>query len=284
MRIGGPVDLLVEAASEVAVSRAVRVAGEQGVRLEVLGLGSNVLAPDEGLSGIVLRLAGELKRVRRRGHRLSVGGGAVLGQVARRAAVGGLAGLEALAGFPSTVGGAVFMNAGSYGAEICDVLVSVRVVERDGERRRLSVAELEPAYRSTALAQSRAIVVRALFELPPGDPGTLLARIEELNAKRWASLPSGRPTAGSVFKNPNGDFAGRMIEECGLKGRIHGGAAISERHANVIVNRGGARAADVLALMAEAYRRVADRFAVELEPEIVLLGPLRRRWDELRRT
>jgi UDP-N-acetylmuramate dehydrogenase len=174
------------------------------------------------------------------------------------------------------------MNAGCYGTEIRDVLVSARLVERDGRRRRVATAELEPVYRATNLKASRAVVVRALFELAPGDPAALLARIDELNAKRWASLPSGQPNAGSIFKNPPGDYAGRLIEACGMKGERRGGAAISERHANVIVNLGGARAADVLALMAEARRRVADRFGVELVPEVILLGPLAARWAELR--
>jgi UDP-N-acetylmuramate dehydrogenase len=262
--------------------RLVRAVAEEGAPFELLGLGSNVLVPDEGLSGLVLRLTGELKRVRIRGRRVSAGGGAPLPQVARKAAKAGLAGLEALSGFPSTVGGGVFMNAGCYGTEIRDVLRSARLVERDGTRRRVATAELEPTYRATNLSRSRAIVVRALFELTAGDPAALLARIDELNAKRWASLPSGKPNAGSIFKNPPGDYAGRLIEACGLKGERRGGAAISERHANVIVNLDGARAADVLSLMAEARRRVRERFAVELVPEIVLLGPLARRWAELR--
>jgi UDP-N-acetylmuramate dehydrogenase len=282
LRIGGPAELLAEAGSEPAVARIVAAATDEGVRLEVLGLGSNVLLPDEGLSGIVLRLVGDLKRVRIRGLRVSAGGGAALAQVARRAAKVGLGGLEALSGFPSTVGGGVFMNAGCYGTEIRDVLVSARVVERSGARRRMATAELEPSYRATNLEQSRAIVVRALFELRPGDSRALLARIDELNAKRRMALPSGQPNAGSIFKNPPGDYAGRLIEAVGLKGEVRGGAAISERHANVIVNLGGARAADVLTLMAEARRRVAERFGVELQPEVVLLGPLAKRWAELR--
>ena len=282
LRIGGPAELLAEAANEVAVARLLEAAAAEGAPLEVLGLGSNVLLPDEGLEGIVLRLTGELKRVRIRGRRLSAGAGAALPLVARKAAKAGLAGLEALSGFPSTVGGGVFMNAGCYGTEIRDVLVSARLVERDGRRRRVATAELEPVYRATNLKASRAVVVRALFELAPGDPAALLARIDELNAKRWASLPSGQPNAGSIFKNPPGDYAGRLIEACGMKGERRGGAAISERHANVIVNLGGARAADVLALMAEARRRVADRFGVELVPEVILLGPLAARWAELR--
>ncbi len=277
-KIGGPADLLVDAASERAVARTVVAAAEEGAPLEILGLGSNLLVPDEGVRGVVLRLVGDLKRIRIHGRRVSAGAGAPLPLVARRAARAGLAGLEALSGFPSTVGGGVYMNAGCYGTEIRDVLVSARLIERDGTRRRVATAELEPRYRRTRLEDSRALVVRALFELAPGDPAALLARIEELNARRWSALPSGFPNAGSIFKNPEGDFAGRLIEACGLKGHRRGGAAISERHANVIVNLGGARAEDVVDLMLDAGAAVADRAGVELEPEIVLLGSLRARW------
>lgn len=278
-RIGGPAELLVDAASERAVVRVVAAAARKAVPLELFGLGSNILLPDEGVRGIVLRLGGELKRIRIRGGRVSAGGGAPLPLVARRAAKAGLIGLEALSGFPSTVGGGVVMNAGCYGTEIRDVLVSIRTVERSGERRRLAAAALEPSYRSTNLQRTGSIVTRALFDLSPGDPRAALARIDELNAKRRASLPWGQPNAGSIFKNPPGDYAGRLIEACGLKGRRHGGAAISEKHANVIVNVGGAVAADVLALMRAARDAVADRFGIVLEPEVVLIGATRAAWS-----
>ncbi len=170
------------------------------------------------------------------------------------------------------------MNAGSYGTEIRDVLEWATVVERDGRRRRLTTAELEPSYRRTALQGTGAIVTRARFALSPGDREASLARIEELNRRRWASLPAGRPNAGSVFRNPEGDYAGRLIEQCGLKGRRRGGARISPEHGNVIVNEQGASASDVLDLMILARREVGRRFGVELEPELVLTGSLAERW------
>lgn len=278
-RIGGPAQWLVEVPSQRALLAVVRLAATAGVPLHLLGLGSNVLLPDEGLPGIVCRLGGELKRVRVRGALVSAGAGLALPQLARRMAARGLLGLEALSGFPSTVGGAVCMNAGCYGTEIKDVLVAVSVVERDGTARRLPLAALEPAYRSTALQRTGALVTRAVFRLRPGHAAAALARIDELNAKRWASLPSGQPNAGSIFKNPPGDYAGRLIETCGLKGAREGGAEISLKHANVIVNTGGARAEDVLALMLRARDAVAARFGVELRPEVVLVGPLRARWE-----
>jgi UDP-N-acetylmuramate dehydrogenase len=278
LRIGGPAEVWAEIGSEPALVELLAAARDTGLAFHLLGLGSNVLVPDAGLAGVVGRLGGNLARVRIRGRRVSAGGGAVLAQVARRTAKAGLAGLEALSGFPSTVGGAVYMNAGCYGTEIQDVLLSARLVERDGTRRRVAVADLEPVYRATNLERSGAVVTRALFELEPGDPAALLARIEELNARRWASLPSGRPNAGSIFKNPPGDHAGRLIDACGLKGTRAGGAQISPEHANVIVNAGGASAEDVLELMRLARGSVMERFGVELEPEIVLTGPLAAAW------
>jgi UDP-N-acetylmuramate dehydrogenase len=248
----------------------------------MLGQGSNVLVPDEGLRGVVCQLAGELQDVRFEGHRVTAGGAVVLARLARLAAKRGLAGLEALAGFPATVGGAVYMNAGCYGTEIKDVLEHADVVERDGERRRYRVEELEAGYRTNALQRRRALVLAATFRLVPADPAATLARMEELNRRRWASLPSGRPNAGSVFKNPAGDYAGRLIEAAGLKGTRRGGAVISERHGNVIVNEGGTTAHDVLELMALARERVRERFGVELEPELQLLGSRRREWEQLR--
>jgi len=281
-RIGGPAELLVDASSERSLALLVASARELGVPLHLLGLGSNVLFPDAGLRGVVVRLGGGLRRVRIRGHRVSAGAGAALGQVARRTARAGLAGLEALSGFPSTVGGAVYMNAGSYGVEMKDVVRSVRLVTPEGLSKRLPMAALDPAYRATNLRGSGAIVTRALFELRPGEPAALLARIEELNAKRWAALPSGLPNVGSIFRNPPGDYAGRLIESCGLKSTSVGGAQISPKHANVIVNPGGATAADVLALMARARAEVSGRFGVVLEPEVVLAGGLADEWRALR--
>lgn len=277
-RIGGPAELLAEVANERALVAVVRAAAAAGIGFELLGLGSNLLVPDEGVRGLVVALTGELKRIRIRGLRVSAGGGAPLPLVARRAAEAGLAGVEALSGFPSTVGGGVFMNAGCYGTEIREVVRSVRLVERDGSRRRVAMSELEPRYRETNLKRSRAVVARALFELRPGERAALVGRIEELNRKRRAALPSGLPNAGSVFKNPPGDYAGRLLEACGMKGRRAGGAAVSERHANVIVNVERARAVDVLALMLAGRTAVAERFGVELEPELVLLGALGDRW------
>lgn len=274
LRIGGPAEFFVRVDSETALAEVMTAARENGLAPHLHGHGSNVLFPDRGLPGIVCRLRGDLERVEVDGETVRAGAGVTLARLARDTAKQGLLGLEALSGFPSTVGGAVVMNAGCYGTEIRDVLAEVRVARpgRAVETRR--AADLEPAYRTTNLQGTAAVVTRAEFRLRRGDGEAALQRIDELNRRRWKSLPSGKPNAGSVFRNPKGDFAGRLIDACGLKGLEAGGAEISRRHANVIVNRENARAADVLDLMVTAHRAVRDRFDVELRPEIVLAGHL----------
>jgi UDP-N-acetylmuramate dehydrogenase len=281
LRIGGPAEVLVTAHSQRALVALLRLTHAEGIPLHLIGMGSNVLIPDQGLAGVVARLGGVFSRSRLMGDRLRAGGAVPLPRLARTTAARGLLGLEAFSGFPSSVGGAVVMNAGCYGAEIKDVLVSVTALKRDGSRQRYRVADLAPSYRRTALQGTGVVVASATFQLRAGAATAALARIEELNRRRWASLPSGLPNAGSIFRNPPGDHAGRLIEAAGLKGRRAGGAEISPKHANVIVNHGGARAEDVLALMLAARTAVRAAFGVELEPEIVLAGPLGERWRGL---
>lgn len=279
-RIGGPAEVLVRVGSLPALERLVAAVRGGGLPLQVLGLGSNVLVPDEGLAGVVVRLAGELAEVRYEEERVRAGAAVTLGELARRTAGQGLLGLESLAGFPSSVGGAVVMNAGCYGTEIADVLVSATVVDGTGRSTTVGVDELGAGYRTTRLQGSNLVVADALFRLRPGDAVAALARIREIQHRRRASLPYGHPNAGSVFRNPPGDYAGRLIDECGLKGRRSGGAQISPKHGNVIVNLGGASADDVLDLMRRARGAVLERFGVELEPEVVLTGGLGERWRQ----
>ncbi len=283
LRIGGPADLFVRVDSEAALSEVMAVARDCDVPLHLHGHGSNVLFPDAGIRGIVCRLRGELEVVEVKGETVRAGAGVTLARLARDTAKQGLLGLEALSGFPSTVGGAVVMNAGCYGTEIRDVLTEVRVAWPGRSVEAVPVARLEPGYRTTNLQGTDAVVTRAEFRLRRGDGAAALGRIDELNRRRWQSLPSGKPNAGSVFRNPEGDFAGRLIEACGLKGLRRGGAEISERHANVIVNRDKASAVDVLDLIVAAHRAVRERFGVELRPEVVLAGGLAEEfWDRVR--
>jgi UDP-N-acetylenolpyruvoylglucosamine reductase len=270
-RIGGPARFLCRLRSEAALARVLREASASGLPVTVLGMGSNILVSDEGFDGFVLRLEGSFLEVRVEGDRLRAGGGAPLGGVCSAAARAGLSGIEAISGIPSSIGGAVRINAGAYGGEIFDVLESVRLVAPDGRVRAVPAAGIPHGYRSTALIASREIVSEAVLRLSPAPRERIEEKTRTVAEKRRGALPS-EPNAGSVFRNPEGDHAGRLIEACGLKGETRGGARISERHANVIVNTGGARAAEVLELMRLMRDRVREKFGVTLMPEVEMLG------------
>jgi UDP-N-acetylmuramate dehydrogenase len=191
--------------------------------------------------------------------------------VCAAAARAGLSGLEPISGIPSSIGGAVRINAGAYGGEIFEILETVRLVARDGTRREASASEIPHGYRWTALCDTGEIVSEATLRLRPGPREEIQERTRTVTEKRRGALP-GEPNAGSIFKNPPGDYAGRLVEACGLKGTRLGDAEISTRHANVIVNRGRARAADVLSLMRTMRESVQDKFGVTLSPEVEFLG------------
>jgi UDP-N-acetylenolpyruvoylglucosamine reductase len=238
-----------------------------------IGLGSNLLVADEGVDALVLKLDGELAAAEIRGDLLVAGGGAPNAVCLHRARTAGLGGFEFACAIPGTVGGGVRMNAGAYGSDWSEVLVRVLVVDEQGARW-LTPGELGLSYRQSKLEQGQ-VVAQAEFRLEPRDPGKIKARVSELQALRKAAQPTNKRTFGSVFKNPDHELtAGLMLEACGLKGHRIGGAQISPRHANFIENADGARAADAIALMAEARRRARDEYGVELEHEVQFLGPL----------
>jgi UDP-N-acetylmuramate dehydrogenase len=270
-RIGGPARRFCRIRTEEGLSRVLAAASRDGEPLALLGMGSNVLVADHGFPGYVVRLEGEFLRIAIEGERMTAGGGAALGGACAAAARAGLSGIEAISGIPSSIGGAVRINAGAYGGEIFDVLERVRLVARDGERREVESATIPHGYRWTQLVETREIVSRAILRLRPAPRDEIESRTRAVAEKRRGALPA-EPNAGSVFKNPPGDFAGRLIETCGLKGMRRGEAVISERHANVIVNRGGATAQDVLSLMRSMRDAVRERFGVTLSPEVELLG------------
>ncbi|GAB6875889.1 UDP-N-acetylmuramate dehydrogenase [Thermaerobacter litoralis] len=281
-RIGGPAELFVEPAEEDDLARVLTWAEARGLPVTLLGGGSNVLVPDEGLPGVVVRVG--LDGIQweppgadgRRG--VVVGAGTVLARLVHEAARRGCRGLEPCAGIPGTVGGALVMNAGTRYGSIGQVVDWVRVVEPGGRLVRWSREACGFAYRTSRMQQEGVPVVAARLVLEPGDPQTILAEIRRHTAYRQRTQPLRYPNCGSVFKNPPGDASGRLIEACGLKGLRQGQAQISEQHANFIINLGGARAEDVLALMSTAWRCVRDRFGIALEPEVRLLGSLARRW------
>ena len=284
LRIGGPADLLAVAENPAALRQAVTLAWQHGVSFRVLGAGSNVLVSDAGVRGlIVLNRARGITFQPAGGDApggapsVSAESGASLSTVARQCVSRGLAGMEWAATIPGTVGGAVVGNAGAWGGDVASALVSASVLERGESVVEWHVERFEYSYRSSILKRQAmpgllpAVVLEAKFSLQQGDRGALETQVADMTARRKASQPPGA-TCGSVFKNPHGDYAGRLIEAADLKGVCEGNAEISPVHANFVVNRGDASAADVYALIALARQRVQAQSGVTLELEIQLVG------------
>jgi len=271
---GGPARYLARPESLDELQELLAWATQEDVVVETIGLGSNLLVADRGVDALVLRLHGRLAEARVDGTLLVAGGGATNAVCLHRAREAGLGGFEFASAIPGTAGGGVRMNAGAYGREWRDVLLDAVVVSAAGIRS-LTADELELGYRHSALLPGE-VVAEVSFRLEPGSsPERIKDEVAALLAQRKASQPTTKRTFGSVFKNPSPEQgAGLLIEECGLKGYRAGGAVISPRHANFIENAGGATSADALALMAEARRRVYERFGLELEHEVRLLGLL----------
>jgi len=270
-RIGGPADLLIEVENEDELTDALAAANRCGAQAFCLGAGTNLLVSDRGVRGLVVRLGRGFEKIEIDGKRVSAGAAAQFGTLVETVIERGLAGLEFAEGIPGTVGGGLVMNAGAFGGELARVVTMVHGATRQGELKALNADEVHFAYRRTELPPGF-IITRVEFELAEGDHETMRARVAELRARRAARQPRGFPNAGSIFKNPPGSFAGRLLEGCGLKGERMGGAAFSEQHANFIVNLGDARAAEVRALMELARKKVKETTGVWLEPEVKLVG------------
>ena len=268
---GGPARAFVRPRTVPELVSGLRHARDEGLEVFAIGLGSNVLAADEGVDALVVRLEGELASVSVAEGALEAGGGATNAVCLHRAREAGLGGLEFACAIPGTAGGGVFMNAGAYGSDWSEVLVRALVVSADGEDWR-TPSQLGLEYRRSALAPDE-VVARVEYRLAPRPSADIKATVAELVARRKDTQPTNKRTFGSVFKNPPGELgAGRMLELCGLKGHRIGGAVVSPKHANFIENAGGATTADCLALMSEARRRAREEFGVELEREVILAG------------
>lgn len=270
-RIGGPADVMVCPRTVRGIQTALRVARKYGAPVFILGGGSNLLVRDGGLRGLVLNLYGSLKEIRAEGEAVTAEAGAKVTALVNFCARRGLAGLEPMAGVPGSVGGAVKGNAGAFGATISDHLAAVRVLELTGEERVLNREALRFAYRQSSLTEGE-VLVSATFRLRRADAAALQQKVAQILAERKAKQPVEWRSAGSVFKNPPGEFAGRLIEGAGLKGTRVGDAMISPKHGNFFLNLGRATAKDVLALIALAQERVRERTGVSLELEVRVVG------------
>ncbi len=275
VRTGGPADWFARPRTESELLELLAWAGGEALAVGVVGSGSNLLVADDGFRGLAIKLDGDLATIEREGARILCGGGARLPSASARAAGWGLSGLEFGINIPGTAGGAVKMNANAYGGQLARVLEWVDLCTPAGCERR-SPEQLGFAYRRSNLGPAE-VVSRASFRLEPAEPATVKATLAGMREKRREAQPSGIKTFGSTFKNPEderaeGRSAGQLLEAAGCRGLRHGGARFSEKHANFVENTGDATTADVLELMAEGRRRVHERFGVELEPEVQVLG------------
>lgn len=272
IRVGGPADALATCASFAAVTAALRWAAERDAPVAVVGKGSNLVVDDAGFRGLVVRLSGRLASISvRGGDTLWCGGGASLPRAVQRAAAAGLTGLEFGASIPGTAGGAVAMNAGAYSSDLSQVLDWAVVCDAEG-RRRVNRDQLAMGYRRTAVRGDQVVAAMG-FRLAPGDPDEIRATLDRFRAHRRSTQPQGVRTFGSVFTNPPGESAGRLIEAVGLKGHSIGGARVSPVHANFIEAAPGCRAADIVALMDECRARVRAAGGPVLESEVRYLHP-----------
>ena len=267
--IGGPAELFAEPRSEAELIALLRLLKERGARVLLLGKGTNLLIADGGFRGVAVHVGEALSEISAEGTTLTAGAGITLSALAQKAREKGLSGLEFAHGIPGSLGGAVVMNAGAYGGEMRDVVVSVRYLDAEGELR--ETADLDFAYRHSRFSDGADTVLSATLRLTPGDPAAIAARMAELGEKRRASQPLSLPSAGSTFKRPATGYAAAMIDGAGLKGLTVGGAQVSEKHAGFVVNTGNATCADVMELMEEVKRRVYEKYGVELEPEVKIV-------------
>lgn len=271
-RIGGAAKYFAVPKNEEEIMEAVDFAIVKDLPYYILGKGSNVLFADEGYPGVIIEIGAGMEKVERTGDTgIRAQAGVSLSALAAFAAREGLSGLEFAGGIPGTLGGAVTMNAGAYGGEMKDVIVSAKVMDEEGAVQELSCEELQLGYRTSIVQKKQFVVLEAEFSLKPGETETIQNTMKELNAKRREKQPLEYPSAGSTFKRPEGYFAGKLIEDAGLRGYRVGDAQVSEKHCGFVVNRGKATCAEVLQLIKDVQKEVKEQFGVQLEPEVRII-------------
>ncbi len=273
-KIGGPADACIGAPNEATAAALLLRCRQEEIPVYLLGNGSNVLVGDRGLRGVVLRLDGRpvSPAVQPDGCTVQCSAGVPLRRLCLFARDKGLSGLEFAYGIPGTVGGAVYMNAGAYGGQMADVLLSATCITATGARTTYVGEDLQLDYRHSVFMETGGMVVSATMRLQPDDAAAIGARMEEYLRRRREKQPLEYPSAGSFFKRPEGHYAGALIEQCGLKGYTVGGAQVSEKHAGFIINRSGATAQEVRRLAQRVQEKVLQECGVELEPEVRFIG------------
>ena len=271
-RVGGPADFFVIPKAKEEVRDVIRICKEAGMPYYIIGNGSNLLVSDAGYRGVIVQIYKEMNEVKVEGDLVKAQAGALLSGIAAKALGAELSGFEFASGIPGTIGGACVMNAGAYGGEMKDVLESVTVLTGEGKIIELGRNELELGYRTSVIAKKGYIVLGAVLKLERGDGEKIKTYMDELKEKRVTKQPLEYPSAGSTFKRPEGYFAGKLIEDAGLRGFQVGGAQVSEKHCGFVINRDHATAADIMELMRQVQIRVKENSGVDLEPEVKRLG------------
>ncbi|MFJ7921279.1 UDP-N-acetylmuramate dehydrogenase [Lysinibacillus fusiformis] len=270
-KLGGKADVFVLPDTEEAAAFVIRYAYINNIPLLMLGNGSNMVVRDGGHRGIVVTFS-NLDEIRINGEHVYAQSGALIKDVSKLSAKASLTGFEFACGIPGSIGGAMAMNAGAYGGEIKDIIISSKVLTKEGEILTLSKDELELGYRKSVIAKKGYYVLSSEFQLAPGEQGEIDAKIADLTFQRESKQPLEYPSAGSVFKRPPGHFAGKLIQDSGLQGKGVGGAEVSTKHAGFIVNKGNATASDYIATIQMVQRIVKEKFGIELETEVKIVG------------
>ncbi len=271
-RVGGPAEYFVEVNSKESLVNTIQLCKEYGANYHIIGNGSNLLVSDAGIRGVVIQVYKQLNEIEVKDKTMVVQAGALLNKVARTAQNHELTGMEFAAGIPGTIGGAVAMNAGAYGGEMKDIVERVTVVTIEGELKTYEKQDLEFGYRHSIISERGDIVVEVELQLQQGDAEEMKRITEELKHKRVSKQPLEFPSAGSTFKRPEGHFAGKLIEDAGLRGYAVGGAQVSEKHCGFVINRGDATASDIVRLIEDVQAKVKQLYDVELELEVRKIG------------
>ncbi len=271
-KTGGEADVFVNADSRENIIKAIKILKTENIPYIIIGNGSNLLVSDAGVEGAVIEIGSSMNKITVNGNKIYAEAGALLSSLSAAAAEHSLTGLEFASGIPGSVGGAVFMNAGAYDGEIKNVIVSADVIDEDGNILTVPADKLELSYRHSAIQDNGYIVVGAEFELEEGDKESIKEKMADFAARRRDKQPLNFPSAGSTFKRPDGYFAGKLIEDSGLKGKTIGGAQVSEKHAGFIINTGNATSKDIADLIDCCIKTVYNKFNIVLKPEVRMIG------------
>lgn len=273
MKIGGPADLFIEPSSIESIKRTMELINEHHVKWTAIGRGSNLLVSDKGIEGAVIKLGPSMAGMEINGDMVKVGSGYSLVSLSTQLSRKGMSGLEFASGIPGSVGGAVYMNAGAHGSDISKILIKAHVLFADGTIEWLTNEEMKFSYRTSVLQNQRpGIVIEAVFQLQAGDKDSIFAEMQKNKVYRKETQPWNSPCAGSIFRNPLPNYAGKLIEGAGLKGYSIGGAKVSEMHGNFIVNTGNAKATDVIALIQHIKDKIRQLYQVNIETEVEIIG------------